>query len=168
MNNAPWCLFSSKQHIHTLLGSERHPYRIDKTLPFACMRGQKEETRTAHHMDNCCIAIITRNSESLGPTYPCTNTVDMEPLSTSQLKVIHQSTCYYHQDLYCCTLRPRSLDGRQSEQHTTLHVRAWRHYVNLVPLTAMHRERAIEPSIFRVTRFGRMSNYTLLSGYRLP
>merc|ERR1719147_629442 len=75
----------------------------------------------------------------------------MEPLSTSQLKVIHQSTCYYHQDLYCCTLRPLSREGRLRMQHTTLLVKAWRHNVNRLPFTAMHRPRAIEPSIFRVT-----------------
>ena len=62
-----------------------------------------------------------RNNGGLGATYPCTNAVDMEPLSASQLKVIHQSTCYYHQDLYCCKLWPRSREGRQrvAAHHST-------------------------------------------------
>lgn len=37
-----------------------------------------------------------------------------------------------------------------------------------LPPTAVHRERALVPSIFRVARFGRISCYTLLSGCQLP
>jgi len=52
----------------------------------------------------CIRNYLYRDKGSLGSAYPRTNAVDAEPLSASQLKVIHQSTCYYHQDLYCCKL----------------------------------------------------------------
>ena len=113
-------------------------------------------------------AITIENNGGLGATYPCTNAVDMEPLSASQLKVIHQSTCYYHQDLYYWRLRQcsRKCLRRAPAHHSTRQCLETRNVTRA--LTAMHRERAIESSIFRVTRFGRMSSYTLLSGYRLP
>jgi len=66
-------------------------------------------------------------------------------------------------------VRPSTLTGTPS--YSSKHWDLWFwlcHTEAIAALTAVHRERALVPSIFRVTRFGRMSCYTLLSGCQLP
>ena len=90
----------------------------------------------------CIRNYLYRDKGSLGSAYPRTNAVDAEPLSASQLKVIHQSTCYYHQDLYYWRLRhcSRKCLRRAPAHHSTRQGIETRNVTRA--LTAMHRERA--------------------------
>ena len=110
----------------------------------------------------------------LGSTDPCSSAVDMEPLSerhSSRLltRVLATTT------KICTTggssrthVRPSTLTGTPpySSRHRDLWF--WNPKKPIMPSTVVHRERALEPSIFRVACFGRISCYTLLSGCRLP
>lgn len=68
----------------------------------------------------------TAFAAGLGTAYPCPIAVDMEPLSASQFKVLHQNTCYYHQDLHYRRLQLTSRPTFNAHRHATLHVKALR------------------------------------------
>ena len=118
---------------------------------------------------------VTAFTAGLGTTTPCSITVDMEPWSIPHISRLF--TRVLATTTKICTTGGSSLTHVLTfcaHRHATLLVRALRLIVlvkltqAITALTAVHRGRALVPSIFRVARFGRISCYTLLSGCRLP
>ena len=144
-----------RESLLLIWGNSRTPHQFQHLLPHT-------HPPWSRHRDDSQSVTTAALAVGSGTAYPCPITVDMEPWSTSQLQVIHQSTCYYHQDLHYRRLRPASRLSFDAHRHATLLVKALGliGLTNIVlkstvPLTAMHRERALVPSIFSVTCFGR-------------